>query len=534
MPAPPLRLRPRFHRTQGTPACSGTRTEADPSTSPDGVYSQAKVIIPNIPQLQVKYIDVVFKQPQPFAGLQTYKLDLEGCVIVGDMCMPFPGEMHKTFIDGHFVSLGSDQGSMFISRFRESFINQVLKIHWCPDQNYFLPSIFGKLLEPLRHHATVLSSEAVLASITGTFVKKTGRFVCTENPHCTTKQATKVAAEVMECAAAAEGRAEAAEGRATAAERRAAAAEGRSVTAEERAAAAEAKAAAVVAATATATKIRSLEEARYAAAAEAAAAKEAATAKVEEAATAKLDEAAAKVEAAATKVEAAAAKLEAARRGEEAVAAREAARGAVGATEQQVAAEAAVPEAGRWMEETAEVEAAEKAAEVEAAEKAAEAVAAADGVARELSSSVAGDHLGDGAIAETAGAVAANADRCASAAEARVAEAQVMEAKRVAEERAGAAEETAEAAQLQIEQLREADGNEGRWQRMSPWATGAVGLLIRLRMSSFVFATSVLAGASALAALSITSFAFLALSCLRFNIIAVPYGVFPNVVSPFV
>ena len=528
MPAPPLRLRPRFHRTQGTPACSGTRTEADPSTSPDGVYSQAKVIIPNIPQLQVKYIDVVFKQPQPFAGLQTYKLDLEGCVIVGDMCMPFPGEMHKTFIDGHFVSLGSDQGSMFISRFRESFINQVLKIHWCPDQNYFLPSIFGKLLEPLRHHATVLSSEAVLASITGTFVKKTGRFVCTENPHCTTKQATKVAAEVMECAAAAEGRAEAAEGRATAAERRAAAAEGRSVTAEERAAAAEAKAAAVVAATATATKIRSLEEAGYVAAAEAAAAKEAATAKVEKAATAKVYEAAAKVEAAAAKVEAAAAKVEAARRSEEAVAAREAARGAAEATEQQVAAEAAAAEAGRWMEEVAELEAAEKAAEV------AKEAAAADGVARDLSISVAGEHPGDSATAETAGAVAATADRCPSAAEARVAEAQVMEAKRVAEERAGAVEETAEAAQLQIEQLREADGNEGRWQRMSPWATGAVGLLIRLRMSSFVFATSVLAGASALAALSITSFAFLALSCLRFNIIAVPYGVFPNVVSPFV
>eukprot|EP00964_Phaeocystis_antarctica_P057999 scaffold34381_cov66-Phaeocystis_antarctica.AAC.1 len=173
----------------------------------------------------------------------------------------------------------------------------------------------------------------------------------------------------------------------------------------------------------------------------------------------------------------------------------------------------------------------EEAAELEAAEKAAEAVAAADGVARDLSSSVAGDHPGDSATAETAGAVAATAE-CASTAEARVAEAQAMEAKRVAEERAGAAEETAEAAQLQIEQLREAD--EGRWQRMSPWATGAVGLLIRLRMSSFVFATSVLAGASALAALSITSFAFLALSCLRFNIIAVPYGAFPNVVSPLV
>ena len=163
-----------------------------------------------------------------------------------------------------------------------------------------------------------------------------------------------------------------------------------------------------------------------------------------------------------------------------------------------------------------------------------------------------------------------------------MADAQVMEAKREAEARAEVAEERAEAAQLQIEQLgqwraqaeaaetaadamtveaaantdctndkcgfskdglscwandveqegqREVDG--GRWQRMSPWATGG-GLLIRLRMSSFVFTTSLLAGASALATLSITSFAFLALSCLRFNVLAVPYGVFPNVVSPFV
>ena len=85
---------------------------------------------------------------------------------------------------------------------------------------------------------------------------------------------------------------------------------------------------------------------------------------------------------------------------------------------------------------------------------------------------------------------------------------------------------------VEQERRREVDG--GRWQRMSPWATSG-GLLIRLRMPSFVFAPSVLTGASALAALSMTSLAFFALSCLiRFNVLAVPYGVFPNVVSPFV
>ena len=174
MPAPPLRLRPRFHRTQGTPACSGTRTEADPSTSPDGVYSQSNI---DVYGTKVKYIDVVFHPVcappaeciVPLSETVTYKMDLEGCMIVGDMCIPFPGEMHKTFTDGRFIDLANNKGAMFIPRSSEPLnpINDLLKIQWCPDQNYFLVKLAGQLLEPLRHQATVFSAVSPLAVTSG-------------------------------------------------------------------------------------------------------------------------------------------------------------------------------------------------------------------------------------------------------------------------------------------------------------------------------------------------------------------------------
>ena len=153
--------RTRLHRTQGTPACSGIRTEADTSSSPDGVYSQTNVEVPNIPQVQVKHIDVIFNQPQPFAGLQTYTLDLDACVVVGDMCMKIP-DASAPFTDGRFIDTGSNQGSMFLPRASEprNPINELLKIQWCPDQNYFLVKFAGQLLEPLRHQPSVFSTVA--------------------------------------------------------------------------------------------------------------------------------------------------------------------------------------------------------------------------------------------------------------------------------------------------------------------------------------------------------------------------------------
>ena len=173
MPAP-RRLRLRLHRTQGTPACSGTRTETYQPSSPDGVYSQSDI---DVYGAKVKYIDVVFHPVcappalciVPLSETVTYKMDLEGCMIVGDMCMPFPGEMHKTFNDGRFIDSGNNQGAMFIPRSSEPLnpINELLKIHWCPDQNYFLVKLAGQLLEPLRHQATVFSAVAAYPDASG-------------------------------------------------------------------------------------------------------------------------------------------------------------------------------------------------------------------------------------------------------------------------------------------------------------------------------------------------------------------------------
>ena len=107
----------------------------------------------------VKRIDVIFNQPQPFAGLQTYTLDLDACVVVGDMCMKIP-DASAPFTDGRFIDTGSNQGSMFLPRASEprNPINELLKIQWCPDQNYFLVKFAGQLLEPLRQQPTVFST----------------------------------------------------------------------------------------------------------------------------------------------------------------------------------------------------------------------------------------------------------------------------------------------------------------------------------------------------------------------------------------
>ena len=130
------------------------------------MYSQSNVEIPGLPAVQVKYIDVVFKQPQPFSGAQTYKLDLDACVVVGGVCMPIPGK-DQTFTDGRFIaSPVINEGSMFLPRSSDpqNPINQILKIQWCPDQNYFLVAFFGQMLLPLTHHPTVFSAVSPLGA----------------------------------------------------------------------------------------------------------------------------------------------------------------------------------------------------------------------------------------------------------------------------------------------------------------------------------------------------------------------------------
>ena len=83
------------------------------------------------------------------------------------------------FTDGRFIDTGSNQGSMFIPRSSEPMnpINALLKIQWCPDQNYFLVKFAGQLLEPLRHQPTVFSTVAPHPD-----ASTPGKFTCTPNP----------------------------------------------------------------------------------------------------------------------------------------------------------------------------------------------------------------------------------------------------------------------------------------------------------------------------------------------------------------
>ena len=137
--------------------------QSNPSTSPNGVYSQGNI---KIGGAEVEYIDVVFDRTLPFDGFQKYKLDLEGCVLLmNGECSPFEGWKNMTFDDGRFIpyptGTNENQGSMFIPRGSESpdsFINKNIKIHWCPTENYFLVSIFKHMLLPLRQQTSVFAS----------------------------------------------------------------------------------------------------------------------------------------------------------------------------------------------------------------------------------------------------------------------------------------------------------------------------------------------------------------------------------------
>ena len=161
VPAPLRRLlRPAPAPTaQGTPACSGTRTEANPSSSPDGVYSASGI---KVGPGEVNHIDLTFPE-QSFSGLQKYHQHLDGCMFTrtdlpkDTKCIPLPTPVDHDYTNGHYVDLGSNQGSMFIPAEKGNFINALLNIHWCPDQNYFLVKFLGKLLPTLEHHPTMFS-----------------------------------------------------------------------------------------------------------------------------------------------------------------------------------------------------------------------------------------------------------------------------------------------------------------------------------------------------------------------------------------
>ena len=143
---------------------SGIKTVKVGST-PYGAYS-ASDIFPKIGG-EVKYIDVTFPErhvtdPTHFDDNQEYHLVVNGCMIVfghPPTCIPFPGT-NETVHDGHFIPEVGFAGSQFIPK-RMGPIDMALKIHWCPDQNYFVVKFFNELLPtPLVNHPTVFATVA--------------------------------------------------------------------------------------------------------------------------------------------------------------------------------------------------------------------------------------------------------------------------------------------------------------------------------------------------------------------------------------
>ena len=66
--------------------------------------------------------------------------------------------LDKFYSQGHWVdtAFGPNKGSALIPT-KNSFINKLLNIHWCPDQNYFLVKLVGHLLPPLKFHNTMFA-----------------------------------------------------------------------------------------------------------------------------------------------------------------------------------------------------------------------------------------------------------------------------------------------------------------------------------------------------------------------------------------
>ena len=147
-----------------SPVGHGIQTVKFGST-PYGTYS-ASDIFPKIGG-EVTYIDVTFPErfvtdPADFNGNQEYNLIVKGCMIVfgsPPTCVPFPG-VDEPVNDGHFVHESGFAGSQFIPK-RKGLIDMALKIHWCPDQNYFVVKFFDELLTtPLVYHPRVYATVA--------------------------------------------------------------------------------------------------------------------------------------------------------------------------------------------------------------------------------------------------------------------------------------------------------------------------------------------------------------------------------------
>ena len=168
------------HTQVPTPSCTGDRTEGNLKSSPYGTYSQMDVKLNH--GVTIHYIGVTYGQPgtQPFYGPQEYMLDLDGCVITSTNpfhCQPIPkpGGLHLNIPNGMFIpTIDKNAGQMFAPGGDPNLlgpgvgIGSILKIHWCPTEDYFLVNLNGQMLDPLKKAQTsVFATVSPLADASG-------------------------------------------------------------------------------------------------------------------------------------------------------------------------------------------------------------------------------------------------------------------------------------------------------------------------------------------------------------------------------
>ena len=134
--------------------CSGTRT---PENSPFGVYSNVKPVPVGKMGMEVTTVDLQFDTKTTAANFDsdvTYKQHLVGCLFeqAGGTyeCKTgkFPLGPDMTFTNGRFYDT-SGTGSKFIPVDKpnlnpfEKFIDDNLKIQWCPEQHWFVVVVAG-------------------------------------------------------------------------------------------------------------------------------------------------------------------------------------------------------------------------------------------------------------------------------------------------------------------------------------------------------------------------------------------------------
>jgi len=134
--------------------CSGTRT---PENSPFGVYSNVKPVPVGKMGMEVTTVDLHFHTKTTAANFKsdvTYTQHLVGCLFeqAGGTYECKTGKFllgpDMTFTNGHFYD-ASGMGSKFIPVDKpnlnplEKFINDNLKIDWCPEQQWFVVVVAG-------------------------------------------------------------------------------------------------------------------------------------------------------------------------------------------------------------------------------------------------------------------------------------------------------------------------------------------------------------------------------------------------------